>query len=156
MQQGELASPENWAAVEYLEKFCSDIQLLDQKIRFTGIADYGGKLQASIYRRDLSPLMTKEETKQYALQTVFRARTRGGFKSKIGEQRYAVSVYDRLIRSTIVISHPDEYRSLYFLISLDIDCDYPAIIEKKVLPNILRNRPILFEKTSKMSAKYAV
>jgi hypothetical protein len=93
--------------------FCAVIQDLDHDIRFVGLADYGGKLVASFYRQGLVPLLDKKETEEYALQTVFRARTRGGFKKQIGNQRYAVTVYERLIRATISITHTEqEYHNM--------------------------------------------
>ena len=140
----------------YLNNFCAGAQLLDPKIRFVGIADYAGKLQASYYRKGLTPLMDKKETEQYALQTVFRARTRGGFKPQLGEQRYASTVYDKLIRSTVEIGHAkQEFRSMYLLISLEVGCDYPMIIEKKVIPYVSENQDNLFERTQNMSEQYA-
>jgi len=141
--------------MKYLTKYCQDVQALDERIRFVGIADYAGKLVTSFYRRGLVPLMDKNETEQYALQTVFRARTRGGFKPQLGEQRYAVAVYDRLIRTTLSILHPQqESHNMYLLISLDIGCEYPGIIEEKVIPFISASKGILFENTRVMSEKY--
>lgn len=141
--------------MEYLTKYCQDVQALDDGIRFVGIADYAGKLVASFYRRGLVPLMDKKETEQYALQTVFRARTRGGFKPQLGEQRYAVAVYDRLIRTTLTILHPkQESYNMYLLISLDAGCGYPSIIEEKVIPFISASKGILFENTKVISEKY--
>lgn len=141
--------------MKYLTKYCQDVQALDERIRFVGIADYAGKLVASFYRRGLVPLMDKNGTEQYALQTVFRARTRGGFKPQLGEQRYAVAVYDRLIRTTLSILHPQqESHNMYLLISLDIGCEYPGIIEEKVIPFISASKGILFENTKVISEKY--
>lgn len=141
--------------MEYLTKYCQDVQALDDGIRFVGIADYAGKLVASFYRRGLVPLMDKKETEQYALQTVFRARTRGGFKPQLGEQRYAVAVYDRLIRTTLTILHPkQESYNMYLLISLDAGCGYPSIIEEKAIPFISASKGILFENTKVISEKY--
>lgn len=141
--------------MEYLTKYCQDVQALDDGIRFVGIADYAGKLVASFYRRGLVPLMDKKETEQYALQTVFRARTRSGFKPQLGEQRYAVAVYERLIRTTLTILHPkQESYNMYLLISLDVGCGYPSIIEEKVIPFISASKGILFENTKVISEKY--
>jgi len=141
--------------MKYLTNYCQDVQALDERIRFVGIADYAGKLVASFYRRGLVPLMDKKETEQYALQTVFRARTRGGFKPQLGEQRYAVAVYDRLIRTTLTILHPkQESHNMYLLISLDAGCGYPSIIEEKVIPFISASKGILFENTKVISEKY--
>jgi hypothetical protein len=141
--------------MKYLTKYCQDVQALDERIRFVGIADYAGKLVASFYRRGLVPLMDKKETEQYALQTVFRARTRGGFKPQLGEHRYAVAVYDRLIRTTLSILHPlQESHNMYLLISLDVGCEYPGIIEETVIPFISASKGILFENTKVLSQKY--
>jgi len=124
-------------------------------MRFVGIADYAGKLLASYYRKGLIPLMDKKETEQYALQTVFRARTRGGFKPQLGEQRYATAVYEKLIRTTITIAHPDaEHHNLYLLISLDIDSQYPIIIDEKIIPFISKNKKALFLRTLVISNMY--
>ena len=99
--------------------------------------------------------MDKKETEQYALQTVFRARTRSGFKPQLGEQRYAVAVYERLIRTTLTILHPkQESYNMYLLISLDVGCGYPSIIEEKVIPFISASKGILFENTKVISEKY--
>jgi len=124
-------------------------------MRFVGIADYAGKLLASYYRKGLIPLMDRKETEQYALQTVFRARTRGGFKPQLGEQRYATAVYEKLIRTTITIAHPDaEHHNLYLLISLDIDSQYPIIIDEKIIPFISKNKKALFLRTLVISNMY--
>jgi hypothetical protein len=142
--------------VEYLDRFCRDIQQLHNNVRFVGIADYAGKLVASAYRLELVPLMDKLETEQYALQTVFRARTRGGFKPQLGNQRYATAVYENLVRSTITVNHPEhEHHNMYFLLSLDVGCDYPNIIEKSILPFLSENTSALFEMTRMISEKYA-
>lgn len=139
---------------DYLTEFCQQIQGLDQRIRFVGIADYAGKLLASYYRQGLIPLMDKKETEQYALQTVFRARTRG-FKPQLGEQRYATAVYEKLIRATIIIANPDaEHYNLYLLISLDIDSQYPIIIDEKIIPSISKNKKALFLRTLAISSMY--
>jgi hypothetical protein len=139
----------------YLAEFCQQIQRLDQRIRFVGIADYAGKLLVSYYRLGLIPLMDKKETEQYALQTVFRARTREGFKPQLGEQRYATAVYEKLIRATIIIAHPDaEHHNMYLLISLDTDSQYPIIINEKIIPYISENKKALFLRTLAISNIY--
>jgi hypothetical protein len=161
-------SEERWPLVElqrheedqkiatYLNNFCAAIQMADSNVRFVGIADYAGKLCASFYRMGLKPLMTTHQTRQYALQTVFRARTRGGFTPELGEQKYAVTVYKKLIRTTLTIAHPEkEYHNMYLLISFDIGSDYPTILESKIIPYVLENTSTLFEKTQNMTEQYA-
>lgn len=148
-------SPTNAQLSGYLMGYCKEVQSLDHAIRFVGVADYAGKLQRSFYRQGLVPLMDRTETDQYALQAVFRAKTRGGFKPQLGEQRYDVAVYDNLIRSTITITHPEaEHHDMYLLISLDIGSQYPAILQK-IVDHIAKNKSELFSHTRNLSEKYA-
>ena len=88
------------------------------------------------------------------MQTVFRASTRETFENKIGKQRYAIAVYEKLIRATIPIIILDaqddkdykqekkqqqkEHNSkwLYLLISFDLGSDVISIMEDKILPLI--------------------
>jgi hypothetical protein len=129
--------------------------MLDKNIRFVGIADYAGELHASFYRAGLVPLMNRFETRQYALQTVFRARTRGGFAPQLGSTRYAVTVYEKLVRATLTIAHPEhEYLNMYLLLSFDVSSDYPKIMDSKVIPFIVESMKTLFENTFKISERY--
>jgi hypothetical protein len=141
---------------QYLAIFCQRIQGLDAAIRFVGIADYAGELVVSYYRNGLAPLMNQEETAQYAKQTVFRARTRGGFKPQLGEQRYAVAAYEHLIRATITLTSPEaEHHNMYFLISLDVGCQYASILENAILPYLGEHCNQFFDQTRQISAKYS-
>ena len=131
------------------------MQALDAAIRFVGIADYAGELVASYYRKSLAPLMNQDETAQYAKQTVFRARTRGGFKPQLGEQKYAVAAYEHLIRSTITLTNAEaDHHNMYFLISLDVGCQYATVLEEKIWPYLLENRVQFFAHSREISAKY--
>jgi hypothetical protein len=141
-------------AIGYLAKYCSQIQSLDSAIRFAGIADYAGKLSSSFYRPGLVPLMDRQETEQYAIQTVFRARTRGGFKPQLGEQRYALAAYDNLVRATLTITNPvAEHHNMYLLVSLDVRAQYPAVLEK-IIRYIGESKNELFVHTRAISEKY--
>ncbi len=149
-----MSTPSETTSV-YLTQLCEKIQSLDEAIRFVGIADYAGVLAASFYRHGLMPLMDKKETAEYALQTVFRARTRGGFRPQLGEQRYAVTVYEKLVRATLTIAHPAvEHHNLYLLVSLDIGSRYPSIFDDKIIPYIAENKSALFLRTIIISEKY--
>ena len=141
---------------EYLDGFCERILSLHHTIRFAAVADYAGKLLASSYRDGLVPLIDKAQTERYALQTVFRARSRGEFKPQVGEHKYAIAVYERLIRSTIPINNTDEeFRSMYLLVSLDVAGDCMKIIEKMILPFISESRDTFFINTRTMSNEYS-
>src|ERR671922_1383755 len=86
-----------------LHKFCEGIISKDSSIRFVGVANRMGKLIEAAYREGLQPLMNRQETEHYTIQTVLRASTRETFENKIGKQRYALAVYEKLIRATIPI-----------------------------------------------------
>jgi hypothetical protein len=150
----QVIPPQEQASIGYLSQYCRKIQSINPAVRFAGIADYAGKLLSSFYRPGLVPLMDKAETEQYALQTVFRARTRGGFKPQLGEQRYALAVYDNLIRATLTIVHPEsEHHNMYLLVSLDSGAQYPVVLEK-IVTYIADNKSQLFANTRHVSSKY--
>jgi hypothetical protein len=141
---------------EYLRAFCERILSLHNTIRFAGLADYGGRLVASSYRAGLVPLIDKAQTERYALQTVFRARSRGEFKPQVGENKYSIAVYERLIRSTIPITHGSEdFRSMYLLVSLDVGGHCMKVIEEMILPFISESKDALFAKTRAISDEYS-
>ena len=121
---------------ENLNNLCIEIQQLDNSIRFVGIANNLGSLVATAYRAGLTPLMDKQETSHYAIQTVLRAATREDFESKIGRLVYSIGKYERLIRATIPIrlsGKEDESKSYYLLISFDLNSNVIDVIENKVI-----------------------
>jgi hypothetical protein len=137
-----------------IKEFCKDILTKDLSIRFAAVANQMGKLIESEYREGLNPLMDRQETEHYTMQTVFRASTRETFENKIGKQRYAIAVYEKLIRATIPIiiidAQDDKHyepgkkqqqkernsKWLYLLISFDLGSDVISIMEDKILPLI--------------------
>lgn len=126
---------------DYLESFCGEILANNQSIRFVGIANHLGSLIATVYRRGLVPLMTKEETSQYSIQAVLRAATREDFESKIGRLEYSIGKYEKLIRATVpIIFGNSETKRYYLLLSFDSDSDATSIINKDVLLHIARNK----------------
>jgi hypothetical protein len=128
---------------ENLNNMCEEIQQLDKSIRFVGIANNLGSLIATAYRNGLIPLMDKQETSHYAIQTVLRAATREDFESKIGRLEYSIGKYERLIRATIPIKlfdKEDESKSYYLLLSFDLNFNVINIIENKIMPFIEKNK----------------
>jgi hypothetical protein len=134
-----------------LHKFCEGIIIKDSSIRFAGVANQMGKLIGAAYREGLHPLMNRQETEHYTIQTVLRASTRETFENKIGKQRYAIAVYEKLIRATIPIimigddgdnDEKDKHQKeldlkwFYLLISFDLGSNVISIIEDKILPHI--------------------
>lgn len=144
-----------------LKEFCKDILAKDLSIRFAAVANQMGILIESEYREGLKPLMNRQETEHYTMQTVFRASTRETFENKIGKQRYAIAVYEKVIRATIPIlvigSQEDKdgnqenkqqqqqqkeqkeqqnSKWIYLLVSFDLGSDVISIMEDKILPLI--------------------
>ena len=126
---------------------CKQIVGIDESIRFAGIANNMGNLVTTTYQQGIIPLLTKEETSQYALRAVVRATTHEDFEIKLGRLRYSVGKYDKLTRATIPIpptgtTDNDDKGQFYLLLTLDIDSDATSIIERKVLPLIERSKEI--------------
>lgn len=137
-----------------LHRLCKDVIAKDPSIRFAGIANHMGNLIEADYREGLQPLMDRQETEHYTIQTVLRASTRETFENKIGKQRYAIAVYEKLIRATVPIvimvrhrydkgknqkkqqQEKQEFRWFYLLISFDLGSDVISIVEDKILPLI--------------------
>lgn len=137
-----------------IKEFCKDILTKDLSIRFAAVANQMGNLIESEYREGLNPLMNRQETEHYTMQTVFRASTRETFENKIGKQRYAIAVYEKLVRATIpiiIIDTQDDKADepgkkqqkkeqnskwFYLLISFDLGSDVISIMEDKILPLI--------------------
>jgi hypothetical protein len=137
-----------------IKEFCKDILTKDLSIRFAAVANHMGNLIESEYREGLNPLMNRQETEHYTMQTVFRASTRETFENKIGKQRYAIAVYEKLVRATIpiiIIDTQDDKddepgkkqqkkeqnsKWFYLLISFDLGSDVISIMEDKILPLI--------------------
>jgi hypothetical protein len=137
-----------------IKEFCKDILTKDLSIRFAAVANQMGNLIESEYREGLNPLMNRQETEHYTMQTVFRASTRETFENRIGKQRYAIAVYEKLVRATIpiiIIDTQDDKddepgkkqqkkeqnsKWFYLLISFDLGSDVISIMEDKILPLI--------------------
>ena len=49
------------------QSLCKSILALDDSIRFVAVANKLGTVDAAEYRTGLNPLLTKEETTQYAM-----------------------------------------------------------------------------------------
>lgn len=118
--------------IEYdlLYEFSKKILNLDPSVRWMGIANKFGVLLNAEHRDGLEQLMTDEENEEYAALTVTRHKTRIKFQPKIGDLKYAVGKYEKLIRATIRIN--EDY---FLLLTLDVDAkDYDSILVDKVIP----------------------
>ena len=113
------------------KSLCKNILALDDSIRFVALSNNLGTIDAAEYRTDLQPLMTIEETKQYAIQAVTRAALRDNFTSKLGRFEYSIGKYSKLLRAVIPIEKNE--KETFLLLSLDVDSDAVGIIENKIM-----------------------
>jgi hypothetical protein len=123
-------------------RICNEIIDLNKSIRFVGVVNNLGTLVVTLYREKLIPLMTEEETKNYAMQAVLRAATREDFTSKLGKLKHSIGTYDKLIRATVPVIMEENLRTqtkFYLLLSFDIDTNVVDIIENELLPYIDKN-----------------
>lgn len=124
---------------DFFETFCRKVLEKDAFIRFAAISNHLGHISASAYRRDLVPLMTPEETSRYSVQAAIRSATRESFEAKIGELRFSISRYSRLVRATVPIKSSGKSKFL-LLLSFDVDAEADSIIKRKVVPFIAENK----------------
>jgi hypothetical protein len=121
----------------HFTRICNEIINLNESIRFVGVANNLGTLLATSYRKELSPLMTAEETKHYAVQAVLRATIREDFTSKLGNLKHSIGTYDKLIRATVPVKIEDNLQARFFLLlSFDSDANVKDIIENELLSYI--------------------
>ena len=123
-------------------KICNEIINLNKSIKFVGVVNNLGTLLDTSYREELIPLMTEEETKNYAMQAVLRAATREDFVKKLGKLKHSIGTYERLIRATIPVIMEEDLQAqtkFYLLLSFDIDANVKDIIENELLPYIDKN-----------------
>ena len=118
---------------DFFESFCKGVLEKDHFIRFAAISNHLGHLVAAAYRKDLTPLMTPEETARYSVQAAIRAATREAFEQKIGELRFSISRYAMLVRATVPIKSSGKNKFL-LLLSFDVDAEADSIINKRDSP----------------------
>jgi len=125
---------------KFFEDFCKSVVGLDPKIRFAGIADGDGKLEAIADRKGLNPLLSPEERGQYAITAATRQYTRLRWEYRLGKIVYASSHYSKLIRATIPIADENSRLSHVLLLSFDADADnFHEIITKKIIPLVRKH-----------------
>ena len=115
---------------DYYDTLCNKVLEVDQYVRFAGVADRLGRLVASQYRRNVTPLLTKEESDLSITQSILRMGTRSTLEDKLGQTVYAFALYERVKRATIPIRDPERH---YLMVSFDIEADHEGIILRKML-----------------------
>ena len=110
--------------------------LLDDSIRFAGIADKMGKVVAQQFRKGVTLMLSKEELDDSAIKSVLRMKTREDQESRLGRTVYTFTLYEKVKRASIPLQN-DEY--VLFLVSFEKDADHEKIILSKILPLIKKH-----------------
>ena len=120
---------------EFVYSFSEELLNLDNSLRWIGISNKYGVLINVEQRKDLEPLMSEEDSEEYAAAAVSRYRTRVKFQTKIGKLNYAVGRYENVTRITIPISN-----DYFLLLTIDKEKNYDEMVKEKIIPFINRNR----------------
>ena len=120
---------------EFVYSFSEELLNLDNSLRWIGISNKYGVLINVEQRKDLEPLMSEEESEEYAAAAVSRYKTRVKFQTKIGKLDYAVGRYENVTRITIPISN-----DYFLLLTIDKEKNYDDMVKEKIIPFINRNR----------------
>ena len=135
---------------KFFQEFCDKVVALDPSIRFAGIADEDGKLEATGERKGLNALLTSEERAQYAITAATRQYTRLRWEYLLGRILYASSHYSKITRATIPIADENSQLSYVLLVSFDADTpNFHEIIIKKVIPLVHKNMTTFLEESQK-------
>lgn len=133
---------------KYFQEFCNTVVALDPSIRFTGIADQDGKLEATSERKGLKPLLNADARAEYAVTAATRQATRLRWEYLLGRIKYATSHYDKLIRATIPIADQNRRLSHVLILSFEPNTEsVHEIITKKIIPLIHKNMDRFIEGT---------
>lgn len=125
---------------KFFQDFCDKVIAADPSIRFAGISDVDGKLEATSDRKGLNPLLNAEERAQYAITAATRQYTRLRWEYRLGKIQYASSYYAKIIRATIPIADENSSLSYVLLLSFDANTEnFHQIITKKIIPLVRQN-----------------
>ena len=105
---------------------CKKILELDHSIRYAGICSADGKIVASEYKKDITPLLNDTELQFSAINSTVKAIEREMMLgSKLGKVNYSVSAYDNVKRATFALDD-----GMYLLVSFELDAIDNMIVNK--------------------------
>lgn len=123
----------------FFKELCEKIVVQDQAIRFVGISDEEGTLEADAERKGLKAIFSPDQRAEYAITAANRQATRLRWEYLLGKINYATSHYEKIIRATIPIADENRRLSHVVLISFDPKANVDEIITKKIIPLIHQN-----------------
>ena len=124
---------------QFFKEICEKIVVQDPAIRFVGIADEEGTLEADAERNGLKAIFSPGQRAEYAITAANRQATRLRWEYLLGKISYATSHYEKIIRATIPIADENRRLSHVVLISFDPKANVDEIITKKIIPLIHQN-----------------
>jgi hypothetical protein len=120
-----------------VDDFCQRILEIDKNIRFAGVASNNGRLIGFAYRKDLNPLLTKDESEILALQSFMRINMRAAFEPKLGRTLYAYALYGKVKRATIPIRKSSKITHI-LMVSFNLEVRYEPVILGQIMPRLDR------------------
>lgn len=124
---------------QVFKELCEKIVAQDPAIRFVGIANEDGNLEAETERKGLKAVFSPGQRAEYAITAANRQVTRLRWEYLLGKISYATSHYEKLIRATIPIADENRRLSYVVLVSFDANTKVDEIIPKKIIPLIRQN-----------------
>ena len=130
---------------QVFKELCEKIVAQDPAVRFVGIADEDGNLQADAERKGLKAVFSPDQRAEYAITAANRQATRLRWEYLLGKISYATSHYEKLIRATIPIADENRRLSYVVLVSFDANTKVDEIIPKKIIPLIKQSMSALLK-----------
>jgi hypothetical protein len=119
---------------QFFKELCEKIVVQDKAIRFVGIADEEGTLEADAERKGLKAIFSSDQRAEYAITAANRQSTRLRWEYLLGKISYATSHYEKIIRATMPVADENRRLSHVILISFDPKTNVDEIITKKIIP----------------------
>ena len=104
---------------------CKKILDLDRSIRYAGMCTADGKLIASEYKKEITPLINESELDFAAKVSAIRSIEREILSSKLGRPMYSIASYENVKRATISLAN-----GKFLLVSFERNADDALIINK--------------------------
>lgn len=104
-------------SLQPIDRFCAQILAIDKGIRFAGMADKDGRMLGHVYRDEIVPLLTEEETASSVLLSTVRDNTRKPLEIKLGKALFSYTRYENVKRVTIPVQNGSEQQ--IFMVSFD-------------------------------------
>ena len=132
----KLSTNDDMDNTKFLFTFTKNILKFNNSIRWIGITDQDGNIINERDREKLKPLLTIDETHQWAIRTITRHKTRFQFESKMGKLTYLFRRYSRMSRCLIPINE-----NYYLIFTMDFEeSNFDKIIMEKIIPLIQREK----------------